>query len=118
MVAITASVGAWDSAPVGGRLILLLAAVGGVVVVLGIAFVLVAGTYRAPSESMAPTIEVGDRFAVLNIGTPEVGDIVVFHPPAGAESADEMCGSSPPEGQMCAEPTGERVEVQLSLIHI
>jgi signal peptidase I len=97
----------------GRRLILALVVFGGLIVAAVVAFTLLGGLYRAPSESMVPTIQVGDRFAVLDIATPEVGDIVVFHPPAGAESGgDEMCGSAPPEGQMCAEPTGERVEVR------
>ena len=43
--------------------------------------------YRIPSESMVPTLEVGQRVLVNRIGNrfgdPKVGDIVVFHPPAG-----------------------------------
>jgi len=95
------------------RLIFLLAGVGGLVVVLAIAFALVAGTYRAPSESMTPTLGVGARFTVLKVGDPGVGDIVVVHPPAAVESdANEMCGVPPEEGQMCAKPRPERADVQ------
>ena len=46
--------------------------------------------YRIPSGSMVPTLEVGQRVLVNRIGKhfsdPHVGEIVVFHPPAGAES--------------------------------
>ena len=42
---------------------------------------------------------------------PEVGDVVVFHPPEGAEP-DNPCGSGqPPAGKPCAKPTAERADV-------
>ena len=45
--------------------------------------------YRIPSESMVPTLQVGQRVLVNRIGmhfsSPKVGDVVVFHPPNGAE---------------------------------
>ena len=45
--------------------------------------------YRIPSESMVPTLQIGQRVLVNRIGArftkPEVGDVVVFHPPAGAD---------------------------------
>jgi signal peptidase I len=71
--------------------------------------------YRIPSESMVPTLEIGQRVLVNRIGArfgdPDVGDIVVFHPPAGAEQ-DNTCGSGPPpEGQVCDEPTPEKADV-------
>jgi signal peptidase I len=88
-------------------------ALGGLITVAVIAFVLLGGLYRAPSESMEPTVHRGDRFAVLKFGTPEVGDVVVFNPPLGAESGSEMCGDgAPPAGQMCAIPTNQRADVQ------
>ena len=44
--------------------------------------------YRIPSESMEPTLSIGQRVLVNRIGmhfaTPDVGEIVVFHPPKGA----------------------------------
>jgi signal peptidase I len=96
----------------GRRLILLLACLGGLIVVLFVGFRFVGGTYRVPSESMVPTLGVGSRFTVLKFGEPEVGDIVVAHPPIGAERADEMCGESPPPpGAMCAKPTPEQSDV-------
>jgi signal peptidase I len=70
--------------------------------------------YRIPSESMVPTLEIGQRVLVNRIGhnfrDPKVGDIVVFHPPAGAEQ-DNTCGIEGPEGAPCAKPTAGRAEV-------
>jgi signal peptidase I len=72
--------------------------------------------YRIPSESMVPTLEVGQRVLVnrigMRFGDPEVGEVVVFHPPRGAEEFDEQCGGGrPPEGAPCAEPTPDRADV-------
>jgi signal peptidase I len=72
--------------------------------------------YRIPSESMEPTLDVGQRVLVNRIGThfgdPSVGDIVVFHPPKGAESGGTgQCGAAHPEGQACPQPTPERADV-------
>ena len=70
--------------------------------------------YRIPSESMVPTLEIGQRVLVNRIGArfghPEVGDIVVFHPPTGAEQGNQ-CGVEPPEGEACPEPTAQKAEV-------
>ncbi|MEO7197757.1 MAG: signal peptidase I [Solirubrobacterales bacterium] len=62
--------------------------------------------YVIPSGSMIPTLEEGQRVLVQRVGyhlsDPEVGDIVVFHPPEGAQL--ERCGSpaqQPPQGQVC-----------------
>jgi signal peptidase I len=71
--------------------------------------------YRIPSESMEPTLVKGQRILVNRIGNrfsdPEIGDVVVFHPPAGAEE-ENTCGSGPPpEGQVCDEPTDQRADV-------
>lgn len=55
--------------------------------------------FRIPSESMVPTLEVGQRVLVNRVegrfGSPERLDVVVFKPPAGA--ASNSCGVS--EGQ-------------------
>ncbi len=71
--------------------------------------------FRIPSESMLPTLEIGQRVLVNRIGErfgePEVGDIVVFHPPAGAERDNTCGGGPPPEGQVCARPTREKADV-------
>lgn len=59
--------------------------------------------YRMPSESMAPTIDVGEHLTgnteAYDGSRPEIGDIVVIHPPEGAESA--RCGVSHPRQQVC-----------------
>jgi signal peptidase I len=52
--------------------------------------------YRIPSASMVPTLAVGQRILVsrfnYHLSDPGIGDIVVFHPPAGADMAGEGCG--------------------------
>ena len=58
--------------------------------------------YRIPSGSMIPTLAVGQRVLVQRIDThPSLGEIVVFHPPAGANPMPAVCGDS-------AEGTGHR----------
>jgi signal peptidase I len=82
-----------------------------VALALGLAFgiqAFVVKPYRIPSGSMEPTLTIGQRVLVDRIGNdffaPSVGDIVVFHPPAGAGS--EECGvTSRKAGQACARPT-------------
>ena len=48
--------------------------------------------YKIPSESMVPTLEIGQRVLVNRIegrfGTPSRGDVVVFNPPAGAAESE------------------------------
>ena len=50
--------------------------------------------YQIPSESMEPTLDVGQRVLVnrflYHFSDPSIGDIVVFHPPAGADQGDGM----------------------------
>ncbi|MTD43455.1 signal peptidase I [Conexibacter sp. W3-3-2] len=70
--------------------------------------------YRIPSESMVPTLTVGQRVLVNRLGNnfsdPSVGDVVVFHPPSGSES--NTCGNpQKPEDQACDKPTGDRADV-------
>ena len=71
--------------------------------------------YRIPSPSMVPTLVEGQRILVNRIGDrftdPRIGDVLVFHPPTGAERTDQMCGDTPPEGQVCTEPTDQRADV-------
>jgi len=88
-----------------------------VAVALGLALAIQAflvKPYRIPSESMVPTLEVGQRVLVNRIGMrfsdPEVGDVVVFHPPRGAEE-ENQCGTEPEPNQVCLRPTPERADV-------
>ena len=70
--------------------------------------------YQIPSGSMEPTLDIGQRVLVnrfiYHFHEPKAGDIVVFHPPEGAESASE-CGvlvkkMQPLEtGEPCPKPT-------------
>jgi signal peptidase I len=65
--------------------------------------------YRIPSPSMVPTLDVGQRVLTNRLsGNPSVGDIVVFHPPHGADFNNPACGS-PTEGtgtgRACDKPT-------------
>src|ERR1700749_1723927 len=72
-----------------------------VVVAIGLALFIQAflvKPYRIPSASMEPTLDIGQRVLVNRLGhrfsDPSVGDVVVFHPPAGAESTvGEQCGN-------------------------
>jgi signal peptidase I len=59
--------------------------------------------YRIPSPSMVPTLVPGQRVLVNRIGThfhdPDIGDILVFHPPKGAdEGAGEGRCANPRQG--------------------
>ncbi|HEY2160029.1 MAG TPA: signal peptidase I [Solirubrobacteraceae bacterium] len=67
--------------------------------------------YRIPSGSMEPTLHIGQRILANRLtNTPGVGDIVVFHPPAGADPQSAMCGN-PNQGaghqQPCGTPTAQ-----------
>ncbi|MHB8656942.1 MAG: signal peptidase I [Solirubrobacteraceae bacterium] len=65
--------------------------------------------YRIPSPSMVPTLAIGQRVLTNRLNTsPSVGDIVVFHPPQGADPATPICGDSaqgPGHNQACDAPT-------------
>lgn len=64
--------------------------------------------YQIPSSSMEPTLDIGQRVLVnrflYHFREPAIGDIVVFHPPAGADQGTK-CGEPPPPDQACAKPT-------------
>jgi signal peptidase I len=69
--------------------------------------------YRIPSGSMEPTLDIGERVLVQRIthrlgSDPKVGQIIVFHPPAGADGVPATCGTPVREGQACTTPTRER----------
>jgi signal peptidase I len=92
-----------------------------VAIALGIALVVqafVVKPYRIPSGSMEPTLGIGQRVIVNRIGSrfsaPSVGDIVVFHPPRGADT--NQCGmpgqgpfyDGPQSRTPCTRPTPQR----------
>jgi len=77
--------------------------------------------YQIPSGSMEPTLDINQRILVNRIGyhfgDPKIGDIVVFHPPAGAEDQpvvgpngveDPACGVQVSPGQLCPTATSEQ----------
>jgi signal peptidase I len=84
-----------------------------VALALGLALLLqafVVKPYQIPSQSMEPTLDVGQRVLVnrfiYHFEDPSIGDIVVFHPPAGADQGAQ-CGAPHPPTQACDTPTKE-----------
>ena len=67
--------------------------------------------YQIPSESMTPTLEIGQRVLVNRViyplGDPNAGDIGVFTPPLGADRGNQ-CGVPRDPGEACPEPTPEK----------
>jgi signal peptidase I len=65
--------------------------------------------YRIPSPSMVPTLDVGQRVLTNRLEDhPSIGDIVVFHPPHGADFQNPVCGASGQgsgTSQACDKPT-------------
>ena len=78
--------------------------------------------YKQPSESMQPTIGVNDRVLAdenaYDAADPQINDIVVFHPPQGAETGgqgecgDPSTGAGGSSGSACAQPTPEKADVK------
>jgi signal peptidase I len=69
-----------------------------VAVAIGLALLIqafVVKPYKIPSVSMEPTLQIGQRVLAWRLDTsPGLGDVVVFHPPAGADnSLDPICGN-------------------------
>jgi signal peptidase I len=69
---------------------------------------------RVPSQGMAPTLDIGDHVLAnhraYDHAAPQLGDIVVFRPPASAES-DDPCPHQP-DGQMCGRSPAKLVHVR------
>jgi signal peptidase I len=88
-----------------------IAATGVTLAVAVVAFLFLADPsgYRVPSESMLPTPEVGERVTVTGGSDPGRGDIVVFHPPAGADRNE--CGTAHSRRSICPRPTADRSNV-------
>ena len=96
----------------------LLELVATVAVAVGLAFLIqafIVKPYRIPSGSMEPTLNIGQRILVNRLSThPGVGDIVVFHPPAGATDSgvgNGVCGNRSQgagHAQACDQPTDKQ----------
>jgi len=68
--------------------------------------------YKIPSRSMVPTLEVGQRILVNRLDTsPALGDVVVFHPPTGADQ--EICGN-PAQGAGHSAPCDQETPAESS----
>ncbi len=71
--------------------------------------------YQIPSESMEPTLDIGQRVLVNRAFTrlgddPDPGDVVVFHPPVGATNGNR-CGDPDKQPQeACSMPVPEEDE--------
>ena len=93
------------------RIGLTLTVFGALLTVPGAAALVLLKPYRVPSESMAATLDPGDRVMATRFGDgdPQLGDVIVFRPPAAATGggADEPCGMTPPEDAACAKPVAE-----------
>jgi signal peptidase I len=71
-------------------------------------------TYRVPSASMEPTLSIGDKVTAKRTDAIHVGDIIVFHPPAGADETPPRCGISTEgyeKARPCSTPTPGRSAV-------
>ena len=84
-----------------------------VAVALGVALAIQAvlvKPFRIPSESMVPTLEIGQRVLVDRVSPRfsdyERGDVVVFKPPKGADEG--ICAVSHPPRQACPRSSSEQ----------
>lgn len=84
----------------------------GVIAVVAL-HVIAISAHTVPTSSMIPTLAVGQGILVDRLDTRSaLGDIVLFHPSAGAESQPATCGN-PLQGTgrvaACDQPTNDRV---------
>ncbi len=72
--------------------------------------------YQIPSGSMEPTLDIGQRVLVsrfiYHFEDPSIGDIVVFHPPRGADNGTE-CGAPHSRPRGLPDPDPRAVEPEL-----
>jgi signal peptidase I len=68
--------------------------------------------YQIPSQSMEPTLDIGQRVLVnrfiYHFSDPEIGDIIVFSPPAGVDPGSQsydQCGVPHGPREACPRPT-------------
>lgn len=70
--------------------------------------------FQIPSGSMIPTLAINQRVLVnrtsYHFGDPSIGDIVVFHPPLGADGPGPTCGAAKDPDAVCDEPVDEQSE--------
>ena len=74
--------------------------------------------YQIPSGSMEPTLDINQRVLVnrfiYRFADPKIGDIIVFHPPVGADESgsgkcgDVSTGAKGNSGAACDEPIPEK----------
>jgi signal peptidase I len=86
-----------------------------VVLAIGLALLIqafVVKPYQIPSGSMEPTLDPGQRVlvnrVVYHLRDPKIGDIVVFHPPVGAENGVQC--ADPNAGEGTGTPCDEATE--------
>jgi signal peptidase I len=94
----------------------LLASAVELVIVIAVALGLAVGVqayvikpYKIPSGSMIPTLQIGQRILVdrigMHFGSPQIGDIYVFHPPADytacADPNEGASAAGTPDGRAC-----------------
>jgi signal peptidase I len=69
--------------------------------------------FRIPSESMVPTLEIGQRVLVdrlsARFGEPERGDVMVFKPPQGAD--ENRCGVEHSDDSPCPRGTNDKSDM-------
>jgi signal peptidase I len=86
--------------------------IGALVIALLIQWLLVK-PYRIPSSSMVPTLQIGQRVLVNRLsndfGHPKDGQVLVFHPPPGAEQS--TCASVPDGNLPCEQAVQGKAKV-------
>src|ERR1035437_814701 len=95
--------------PLAGKTIEWVTLLGSVVAAVFLIQAFVVKPYKIPSASMEPTLSIGQKVLVDRIAfSPSVGQIVVFHPPKGADSSPVCVGRAiytvAPGGAACASP--------------
>jgi signal peptidase I len=64
--------------------------------------------FKIPSPSMEPTLTPGQHVLVSRLDTsPAIGDIVVFHPPTGADPGSQQQCGSPAQGVQSGVPRAQ-----------
>lgn len=91
----------------------LAALLGAIVVVAVFAISELANTQarvlRVTSGSMQPTLAIGQQVhldtSAYAAAPPRIGDIIAFHPPAGATATEPVCGTAQAPGAVCPQAT-------------